>query len=192
MNALVDDLLDFTRSRLGGGIPIAPADMDIAKIGRHAVDELAALYPDRVVNLQSPGELWGIWDGPRLAQALSNLVSNAVEHGSDDTPINVELRAVTDGVALAVQNRGPVIPDDQLHKIFDPMHRIDSGDPALPRRNLGLGLYITERIVAAHGGRLTVESSEEKGTTFTIHLPKDSPTAVDAFAARDSRATAAK
>jgi sigma-B regulation protein RsbU (phosphoserine phosphatase) len=75
-------------------------------------------------------------------------------------------------IELAVHNWGSVIPADQLDKIFEPMHRIEGDKPLAPQNNLGLGLYIAERIVAAHGGTIRVESSEEKGTTFTIHLPK--------------------
>ena len=172
MNALVGDLLDFTRSRLGRGIPIVRADMDIAKVSRQTVEEMAALHPQRVVNFKATGELQGQWDSARVSQALSNVINNAVQHGSDKSPINVTLRGDADEVVLAVQNRGPVIPANEFDKIFDPMHRIEGDKPVAPRDNLGLGLYITERIVAAHGGTIGVESSEEKGTTFTMHLPK--------------------
>jgi signal transduction histidine kinase len=172
MDALVGDLLDFTRSRLGrGGIPIVRADVDIAKACRQTVEEIAALYPQRVVNFDATGKLQGQWDAARVSQALSNVISNAIQYGSDTTPINVTLRGDADEVELAVQNCGPVIPANQLKKIFDPMHRIEGDKPAEPTSNLGLGLYITERIVAAHGGTIGVESSDRKGTTFTIHLP---------------------
>lgn len=172
INGLVGDLLDFTQSRLGRGIPIVRADMDIAKVARRAVDEIVALHPQRVVNFEATGELQGQWDSARVSQALSNLISNAVQYGTDNSPINVMIRGQADGVELAVQNWGPVIPTDQLGKIFDAMHRIEGDAPVAPRNNLGLGLYIAERIVAAHGGTIGVESSEERGTTFTIHLPK--------------------
>jgi signal transduction histidine kinase len=171
MNALVADLLDFTRSRLGRGIPIVRADMDIAKVCRQTVEEIAALHPQRVVNFDATGELQGQWDRARITQAFSNVISNAVQHGSDKTPINVVIHGDADEVAVAVQNRGPVIPVNELNKIFNPMHRIEGDKPVAPRENLGLGLYITERIVAAHGGTIDVESSEDKGTTFSIRLP---------------------
>jgi signal transduction histidine kinase len=172
MNALVGDLLDFTRSRLGEGIPIVPADIDIAEVCRQTVEELAALHPGRVLNFEATGQLQGQWDHARVSQALSNVINNAVEHGSDKTPINVMVRGDDDAVELAVQNWGPVIPANQLQQIFAPMHRIEGDTPVAPSSNLGLGLYIAERIVAAHGGLIGVESSDEKGTTFTIHLPK--------------------
>ena len=180
MNALVGDLLDFTRSRLGGGIPIVRADVDLAKVGRHTVDEIVALHPQRVVNFEAAGELQGQFDRARISQALSNVINNAVQHGSDETPVNVTLRGDADEIRLSVQNQGPVIAANEMDKIFDPMHRIDGDKPAAPRDNLGLGLYITERIVVAHGGTVGVESSEATGTTFTIHLPRRVRTEGDA------------
>lgn len=177
MNALVGDLLDFTRSRLGGGIPIARTDVDIAKVCRQTVEELAALHPQRVMNFDASGELHGQWDAGRISQAFSNVLSNAVQHGSEATPINVKIHGGADEVRVSVQNRGSVIPANELDKIFDPMHRIEGDKPVAPRENLGLGLYITDRIVAAHGGNIGVESSEQGGTTFTIYLPKRARTA---------------
>lgn len=177
MNALVDDLLDFTRSRLGGGIPIVRADIDIAKVCRQTVEEIAALHPQRVVNFEATGEVQGQWDRARMSQAFSNVISNAVQHGSDKTPINVVVRGGADDVEVTVQNRGPVIPTKELDKIFDPLYRIEGDKPLAPRESLGLGLYIAERIVTAHGGTIGVESSDENGTTFTIHLPKRARTA---------------
>jgi signal transduction histidine kinase len=176
MNALVGDLLDFTRSRLGRGIPIVRTDMDIARVCRHTVEEIAALHPQRVVNFDATGEVQGRWDPARITQAFSNVISNAVQHGSDKTPINVVVRGGADEVVLAVQNRGPVIPANELDKIFNPLYRIEGDKPVAPRENLGLGLYISERIVAAHGGTIDVESSDEHGTTFTIHLPRHTRT----------------
>ena len=172
MNALVADLLDFTRSRLGRGIPIVRSDVDLGKVGRQAVDEIVALHPLRVVNFDATGALQGQWDRARITQALSNVINNAVQHGPDKTPIIVTIRGDADEIRLSVHNQGPVIPPNEMDKIFHPMHRIEGDKPIAPRDNLGLGLYITERIVAAHGGTVGVESSEAEGTTFTIHLPK--------------------
>lgn len=172
MNALVGDLLDFTRSRLGGGIPIVRAEMDMGRVCRQTVEEIAALHPQRVVNFDASGPLQGQWDSARITQAFANVISNAVQHGSATTPINVAIRGDVDEVTLAVQNWRAVIPANERDRIFDPMYHIEIDKPVAPRENLGLGLYITERIVAAHAGTIDVDSSEEKGTTFTIHLPK--------------------
>jgi signal transduction histidine kinase len=175
MDALIGNLLDFTQSRLGRGIPIVRADMDIAQVCRQTIEEIAALHPQRMVNFEATGDLQGQWDRTRVSQVLSNLIGNAVQYGSDRTPINVLIHGEADEVGLVVQNWGPVIPADELNKIFDPMHRIEGDEPVASGSNLGLGLYITQRIVAAHGGTIGVESSEEKGTTFTIHLPRRAP-----------------
>jgi signal transduction histidine kinase len=172
MNTLVSDLLDFTRSRLGQGIPIVRAEMDVARVCRQTVEEIAALHPQRVVNFEATGDVGGQWDGARVTQAFSNVISNAVQHGSEQTAIDVVIRGGADEVTVAVHNQGPVIPPDELGNVFNPLYRIAGDKPVAPRQNLGLGLYITERIVAAHGGTIGVESSEEAGTTFTIHLPK--------------------
>jgi signal transduction histidine kinase len=172
MDALVGDLLDFTRSRLGRGIPIVRANMDIGDVGRQTVEEIAVLYPRRVVNFERTGDLQGEWDRSRVSQALSNVIGNAVQHGAENTPINVTICGETDEVRLAVQNWGSVIPANQLNQIFEPMYRIQPDIPTASGSHIGLGLYIAERIVAAHGGTVAVESSEQNGTTFTIHLPK--------------------
>ena len=171
MNALVNDLLDFTRSRLGGGIPVVRSHMDFEKLGRETVDELAAFHPDRHIQFDATGTLQGSWDEARLGQMLSNLIGNAIQHGAADSAINVTLRGSADEVVLRVQNRGPVIASDDLSRIFHPMHRV-AHDAAAATHSLGLGLYIGERIVVSHGGQIAVESSEGQGTTFTIRLPK--------------------
>jgi signal transduction histidine kinase len=178
MHALVGDLLDFTRSRLGRGIPIVRADLDIAAVCRATVEEIAALHPARVINFESSGELRGEWDRTRIAQAFSNVISNAVQHGAETTPVDVAIHGDADAVTVAVRNRGPVIPPHELDRIFQPMHQIEREDTApAPRENLGLGLYITERIVAAHNGTISVESSDAGGTMFTIRLPTHAPAA---------------
>jgi signal transduction histidine kinase len=183
MNSLIGDLIDFTRNRLGEGIPIMRAPMDISEVSRHTIDEIAAANPERTMNFQASGELHGDWDSSRISQALSNLVSNAVQYGSADTPINVTVSGNADKVIITVQNRGPVIPADQLQNIFDPFHRLAASAAVAPDKNLGIGLYIVEKIIVAHGGTIDVESTEDNGTTFTIHLPRDLAVSADGEAA---------
>lgn len=173
---MVGDLLDFTRSRLGGGIPVVRADMSMARAVHDVVDELAAAHPDRTLQVDTRGAQRGEWDCARITQALTNLVGNALEHGSAGTAVRVDVRGSDDEITVAVHNRGAVIPAGQLNGIFNPMkpREAAAGSPAArgPAGNLGLGLYIAERIVNAHQGRIEVESSEERGTTFTVHLPR--------------------
>ncbi|MFO7760635.1 MAG: sensor histidine kinase [Desulfobia sp.] len=172
---MVGDLLDFTRSRLGGGIPINRAEINLRKVVHDVVDEIIAAHPERKVEVDTGGEQIGQWDAARISQALTNLVGNAVEHGAPGTTVRVELGGDEKDVAIMIHNRGTAISADRLNGIFNPMKL--SATPRKPSThgptgNLGLGLYIAERIVHAHGGRIEVESSEARGTTFMVHLPR--------------------
>jgi signal transduction histidine kinase len=172
---MVGALLDFTRSRLGGGIPVEPAAMNMGKAVHDVVDEIAAAHPSRTIQVDARGELKGEWDCARISQVLSNLVVNALEHGSDGSLITVETHGEGEEITIAVHNPGPKIPSGRLNGIFNPMKPREAGKhPPVggPTGNLGLGLYIAERIVSAHNGRIEVESSDAGGTTFTVHLPR--------------------
>lgn len=173
MNQMVRDLLDFTRSRLGKGIPIERDDADLGRVVRETVDEVKASNPNRTVEVKTAGTLTGKWDAKRVGQALSNLITNAVHHGKQDGPIAVTARGEEDDVAIAVHNEGPAIPADKISQIFNPFSGGDEVAPKIHDSNhLGLGLHIAKAIATAHGGRIEVESSETIGTTFTIHLPR--------------------
>jgi signal transduction histidine kinase len=172
---MVGDLLDFTRGRMGGGIPAVRAEMNLARVVRDVVDEIAAAYPESTIEVDTRGEQLGEWDQDRISQALSNLIGNAVQHGAEGTTVTVQLRGEKDEVAVVVHNRGEAIPADQLDGVFNPMKRRDATPRSTvngPTSNLGLGLYIAERIVSAHEGRIEVASSEAGGTTFTVFLPR--------------------
>ena len=176
MGHLVDDLLDFTRSRLGGGIPIERTALDMEKVVRSVIDDLKIIHPKRTLQVEGQGDLRGEWDNARICQALTNLVGNALEHGSDWTIVRVLLRSSADEVSVAIQNRGAAIPPEQLEGIFRLIQRKEVREITTitgASGNLGLGLFIADRIVNAHGGRIEVESSEKRGgTTFTVHLPR--------------------
>lgn len=176
MGQMIGDLLDFTRGHIGGGIPITPAAANMAKIVHDVVDEVTTAYPASVIQVDTRSEQLGSWDCPRISQALTNLVANAAQHGTRGTTISVVLSGDDANVAIAVHNRGRVIPATQLDGIFSPMKIRDpvvaAVSPSGPSGSLGLGLYIAERIVAAHGGHIDVSSTEVDGTTFTIHLPR--------------------
>ncbi len=173
MNRMVGDLLDFTRSRLGPGMPITRKTMDLEKETRNAVDELTAANPACEFRLDVSGDLTGEWDCARISQVMANLLGNAMQHGGNGTPISVSLRGEPDDVVAQVHNRGPTIPRTEMPRLFDPFKRLHAGHAAGgATESLGLGLYIAERIVTAHGGSITVESSDNAGTFFTVRLPR--------------------
>jgi signal transduction histidine kinase len=172
MIGLVGDLLDFTRSRLGGGIPVVREQMSMGKVLHEVVAEVLAAHPGAVVKLETRNEQRGEWDPARISQALGNLIGNALEHGYSKSEVSVKLSGDEDGITIAVHNAGPAISADRLDGIFNPMKtREANADRRGPSSSLGLGLYIAERIVHAHDGRIEVESSDDLGTTFTVHLP---------------------
>ncbi len=173
MNQLVDDLTDFTRSRLGSGVPIVRRDMDMAKEARHVADEISAANPTSSIKLDTSGDLRGDWDCSRLSQVLANLLGNAVQHGSEGTPISLTVRGEARDVVLQVHNWGVSIPAADRAEIFRPFKRLQSASATVTSTgSLGLGLYIAERIVTAHGGTISVDSSDDAGTTFTVRLPR--------------------
>ena len=168
---MIDQLLDFTRSRLGGGLPIHRGAADLARICRHMLDELQAAHPERELFLEATGNCSGAWDEDRLAQLVGNLVSNAIDHGDSATPVRT--RAIDEGdfVVLEVTNRGAPIPPDLLPTVFEAFRRRRTG--SAPSRGLGLGLFIAQQIAHAHGGTIEAESSaEDRTTTITVRLPR--------------------
>lgn len=172
MNQMVLDLVEFTRTRLDDTIPVVRSAVDGVRLVHDVVVEIAAAYPDSVVQVETSGDLSGLWDADRLTQALTNLVANAVQHGARGKPIRVTAHGEADEVTLSVHNEGPPIPEEQQAAIFQEGHRVGVPTSTPDRRHQGLGLYIVERIVASHGGSVSVRSSAEEGTTFTIHLPR--------------------
>jgi signal transduction histidine kinase len=169
MNQMVHDLLDFARTSFGDAIPIVRADMDA---GRTIVDvqaEVSAVYPESRIETDLDGDLRGNWDSARLAQALTNLVANAAQHGEPDGIIRIAARGLPTEVVISVTNHGPAIPQAEIGHLFDAMKKSEQLR-RVDDRHLGLGLYIVEKIVEAHGGSIAVQSSETTGTVFTIRL----------------------
>ncbi len=172
MNSMISDLLDFTRTRLGSGIPIVYRELDLSLLCQETADEIAAFHPQVMVDFQADEPLRGQWDGGRIAQMLSNLLANAVQHGLANAPVKVMLRGSPESVVLSVENQGAVIPKADLKNIFSPFVQLDPAKGKTgANRNLGLGLYIAQAIVAAHHGTIDVESTPDR-TTFRVHLPR--------------------
>jgi signal transduction histidine kinase len=175
MNQMIADLLDFTGARLGAGLPISRADVDLGATVRHAVEEVDEASRDRTLEYTTTGDLHGQWDGARISQVLSNLLGNAVQYSAPNTRISVSAQGEAREVIVRVHSEGPAIPASELPGLFSPFKRLRGASAGRGRgdsANLGLGLYIAERIVSAHGGTLDVRSSPEAGTLFTVRLPR--------------------
>jgi PAS domain S-box-containing protein len=170
-NRMILDLLDFSRARLSGGIPVHRTPGDVHELVAQVVDELRVSHPERaiVLEVQASGE--GEWDADRLAQIVTNLVTNALNHGAPDSPVVVRVGGDAQEVDLVVENRGPPIPAWLLPRLFKPFRRGPSASSSAAG-SLGLGLYIVKHLVDAHRGSVDVDSSLEEGTVFTVRLPR--------------------
>lgn len=173
MQKMINDLLDFTRTRLGTGLPIDISHGDLGRIVREVVEELAAHHPDASIAWSVSGDLSGTWDVSRIEQMLSNLISNAIHHAREGSQISVHAQGHDGEVTAEVHNEGGVIPEEEQEVIFDPLRRAAvAGHPERTSdEGVGLGLYIARQIAEAHEGTVDLESSEE-GTTFTIRVPR--------------------
>jgi signal transduction histidine kinase len=176
MRALLDDLVEYTRDRLGAGLSIDPAPLHLEQFARETLDEIRATSPGRVLELDSRGDTEGEWDARRLHQALSNLVFNALKYGRPQAPVRVILDGTDkNDMVLAVENLGKPIPPGLLTRVFDPLVRADDGEASAESQvagaNLGLGLYVVREIANAHRGTVEV-SSNDSITRFELRLPR--------------------
>jgi signal transduction histidine kinase len=174
MQALLDDLVDFNRTKLGLGLNVEPSDIDLAAVVADELEQLRGAYPNRQIELTVAGDNRGRWDGARLQQLVRNLVSNAIRYGFPDTLIRVMLSGNKAAVRLEVTNSGPTIDASALSKIFEPLKRGSAQDDNYDTRGgLGLGLFIVREIAEAHGGEVEVRSGGGE-TTFAVCLPRHS------------------
>jgi signal transduction histidine kinase len=172
MGRMIEQLLDLTRTRLGGGIPLAHVPVNMGKLVTDVVDEARTAYPGREVNVETSGPLDGEWDPDRLAQVLSNLVCNALSHGGSEAPVEVRVEGAGAVVGFSVHNTGPAIPEALAGSLFDPFRRGERDNGRSGTAGLGLGLYIAREIVRAHHGTIDFLSNEREGTTFRVELPR--------------------
>lgn len=173
IQTLLDDLVDFNRTSLGLGIKVIPSDIELAAEVGDELEQLRSANPERRIDLVVTGDTHGCWDPARLKQLLRNLVSNAIEYGKPDTPVRVALLDDGDAVRLEVTNLGPPIELSVISEMFRPLQR-GAGDDAShdSPNNLGLGLFIVQEIVTAHGGTIGVKSNGGE-TTFAVRLPRE-------------------
>jgi two-component system sensor histidine kinase/response regulator len=169
MTRMIEDLLDMTRARLGGGIPISVTGTELGPQVLRAIQEKQAAWPDRHIGVRMSGDTHGTWDPDRILQVVSNLLGNALEHGTPGSPISTVVNGTDPGVVVMdVTNQGTIPPEVFAH-IFDPFR---SGRQGTTRSGgLGLGLFIAKQIVEAHHGRIHA-SCDEVSTTLQVILPR--------------------
>lgn len=173
MSAMIRDLLEYTRTRLGKGIPISVVPASLDSVCTAAIDEIKLVHPQTAFRLESGGQLDGIFDVERMHQVLSNLLNNAVQHGTRGSEILLVASGDENELGLKVNNAGSSLDASHLQVIFEPLVQLEA-KPKDPRAstNLGLGLFIAREIVVAHGGTIEATSSDADGTTFSIKLPR--------------------
>ena len=175
MGGLITDLLEYTRTRLGAGMPMELAECDVGAVCEDALEAIRTGFPEQQFVQTLSGDLNLRADAPRLHQALSNLLANAVQHGDRGAPITLSAAREADAVVLKVGNQGEPIAADALLVVFEPLVRAPSTAAQSQDRSktsLGLGLFIVREIVLGHGGTITVQSAADSGTAFTIRLPR--------------------
>jgi signal transduction histidine kinase len=172
MQALLDDLVEFNRTKLGLGIHVVPTEVDVQSLFADELAQLRAVYPQHRVQLEVSGNPVGWWDGVRLQQLLGNLVVNAIKYGSSDKPVRVSVKSDDDVLRFEVGNSGGAIDPQLLAQMFDPLKRgLDPGRAQGEHGSLGLGLYIAREIAKAHGGEIEARSDNAE-TVFAVSLPR--------------------
>ena len=173
MAGMIHQLLEYSRTQLGKGLPVSPKPCSMLAICRAVVEEVRSAQPERTFSMEVPEDLVGVVDDARLRQALSNLLNNAVQHGDTGTPVSLVVRREAQEIVIEVTNEGEPIPADSLQVIFDPLVQLSTRSAAAPERpstNLGLGLFIAREVAIGHRGSLDVASDEHR-TVFTMRLP---------------------
>ncbi len=175
MDGLITDLMEYTRTRLGSGIPVERTDCDMGAVCDEALDAIRACFPERRFERQLSGDLRIDADVARMHQILSNLLNNAVQHGDRRQPVRLLAEGTASAVELSVASAGRPIPADALRTIFEPMVQAPQAGAEIHERSktsMGLGLYIVREIAHGHGATVGVASTAESGTVFKVTLPR--------------------
>ena len=174
MTTMVNDLLEYARTQLGGAIPIASVTQDMSPACAAAVDAAQSAHPECVFAYRSEGELTCNFDYERLQQVFSNLLNNAAQYSPAGEPVLLHASGETDAVVVQVRNRGSLIPAGELDSIFNPLVQLPhvASDHGRPATSIGLGLFIAREITQAHGGSIEAASSAEDGTVFSVRIPR--------------------
>jgi signal transduction histidine kinase len=170
MNAMIRDLLEYTKARLEHGIPITPRAADMGRICETALDAVRTAHPYCDFDFHASGNLAGSFDSARLQQAIVNLLNNAVQYCTRGKPVMFSARDDGDAVCVEVKNHGTRIPCEALQVFLGPA--MQAASDAHSTTSLGLGLFIAREIVVTHGGTIRVASNDADETVFTVLLPK--------------------
>lgn len=176
MSAMVTDLLGFTRLQMGAGMPTVRATVEAQEICEAAVADARAMYPGSTIVFRPRGNLTGSFDSVRLQQLVTNLLINAAQYSAKGHDITLDAVGLEDAITIKVSNFGPVIPEESLKTIFQPLVQLepDIEEEARPNTSLGLGLFIAQETTTAHNGKIAVTSSTADGTVFSVNLPRNS------------------
>ncbi|MBS7743424.1 MAG: HAMP domain-containing histidine kinase [Chelatococcus sp.] len=171
--AILNDLLDITRSAFGADLPMVKAPMNMGQLAIQLRDEMRALSEGRSIETEIIGNTEGEWDRIRIGQVFSNLIGNAIQYSPPASTVSVTVSDRQEKVVVSVNNEGAPISSEKIKTIFDFMTRGNETDVGGEvTTNLGLGLFIAKKIVSAHVGEITVTSDANTGTTFTVILPR--------------------
>ena len=174
MSAMVTDLLGFTRLQMGAGMPTVRTTVDAQEVCKAAIVDARAMYPGSTIVFRANGNLTGSFDSVRLQQLVTNLLINAAQYSAKGHDVTLEAAGLEDAITIKVRNFGPVIPEESLKTIFQPLVQLepDIDEDARPKTSLGLGLFIAQETSAAHNGKISVTSNVADGTVFAVHFPR--------------------
>jgi phosphoserine phosphatase RsbU/P len=171
MNRMVRDLLDYMRASSGSGLDVALQPGSLADLCKQVIEESENANPGRKIRLDAISRGVGEWDADRMAQALGNVIGNALQYSPSDSEVSVTVTEEHDTVAVEVANDGDTVPPEVLSAAFDAYLRVRARSAVASRQGLGLGLYLTDQIVRAHGGRCELRSLPGDRTRLRIVLP---------------------
>ncbi|MBI3543507.1 MAG: HAMP domain-containing histidine kinase [Deltaproteobacteria bacterium] len=168
---MIRDLLDSSRLQAGKKLSLKLEHFELTTLVRHTLEKLSVVHGDRF-ELEDGQPIYGYWDREGVRRALENLVNNALKYGCPRATVTVVLRQENERVRLSVHNWGNPLSRDEQLSLFKPFSRARSAKLS-GKKGWGLGLTLVQGVAQAHGGAVSVTSSESEGTTFTIDLPRD-------------------
>jgi len=182
MDRMIRDLFDYSRIELHVALPLEIRLADVDTTCARIVDEFRTVNPTRDIRYEPGDHVLVHWDSDRMDQVLENLLGNAIKYSPPETPVFLSFRKEQSGIVLEVKNQGVPIAPDVLPHVFEPFRRGTGHDARTSKTSMGLGLYIVKHIVREHGGSISVRSSENEGTVFTVWLPQQTPISTHAAA----------